>query len=56
MKTKITAILGLVLIGARMAQAQFTYSTNDGVITVTGYTGPGGATASGTLPARATPT
>ena len=28
-----------------MVQAQFNYTTNNGTITITGYTGPGGAVA-----------
>src|SRR5215472_3102657 len=33
----------LVLVLPAIAQAQFTYATNNGTITITGYTGPGGA-------------
>jgi hypothetical protein len=33
----------LLLLAAPAAQAQFTYTTNNGAITMTGYTGPGGA-------------
>src|SRR5215471_1786541 len=33
----------LLLTIAFAAQAQFTYITNNGTITITGYTGPGGA-------------
>ena len=33
----------LLLLAAPAAQAQFTYTTNYGAITITGYTGPGGA-------------
>jgi hypothetical protein len=36
-------LLGLLLLAAPAAQAQFTYTTNNGTITITGYTGPGGA-------------
>ena len=32
----------LLLLPECTAQAQFTYTTNNGVITITGYTGPGG--------------
>jgi hypothetical protein len=33
------------LLASTLAQAQFTYSTNGGVISVTGYSGAGGAVA-----------
>ena len=33
----------LLLVVPAVAQAQFTYETNNGTITITGYTGPGGA-------------
>ena len=33
----------LLLLGPGLAQAQFTYATNAGTVTVTGYTGTGGA-------------
>jgi hypothetical protein len=33
---------GLLLLAAQATQAQFTYVTNNGSITITGYTGPGG--------------
>ena len=33
----------MVLVGASTAQAQFTTTTSNGEITITGYTGPGGA-------------
>jgi hypothetical protein len=37
-------ILALLLLAlCNLAQAQFTYTTNNGTITITGYTGPGGA-------------
>src|SRR5208337_3783891 len=43
-------VLGLLLCAAPAAQAQFTYTTNNGAITITGYTGPGGVvTVPGTL-------
>jgi PKD repeat protein len=35
-------LLGLALLAAPAAQAQFTYVTNNGTITITGYTGPSG--------------
>lgn len=37
--------LGLLLSSSGAAQAQFTFATNSGTITITGYTGPGGAVA-----------
>src|SRR6266581_1921859 len=46
MKTmKHIGVLHLVVLLAlpAMARAQFTYITNNGTITITGYTGPGGA-------------
>jgi BspA type Leucine rich repeat region (6 copies) len=45
MKTSIQKlILSLVWLALPMlAQAQFTFTTNNGAITITGYTGPGGA-------------
>ena len=39
----------LLLLAAPAAQAQFSYSTNDGTITINGYTGSGGAL---TIPIR----
>lgn len=51
MKTQWTALLVLFFLGTTsLAQAQFTWTTNsDGVsVTITGYTGPGGAV---TIPA-----
>jgi hypothetical protein len=41
-------ILGWLVLAATAAQAQFTFTTNNGAITITGYTGPGGAV---TIPA-----
>jgi hypothetical protein len=35
--------LGVLLFAAGAAHAQFTYTTNNGTITITGYTGPDGA-------------
>ena len=35
--------LGFLLVATSAAQAQFTYTTNNGTITITGYTGSGGA-------------
>ena len=32
----------LLLLALPAARAQFTYTTNNGAITITGYTGPGG--------------
>jgi uncharacterized repeat protein (TIGR03803 family) len=43
MKGPLPVLLGLLLMAAPAAQAQFTFTTNSGVITITGYTGPGGA-------------
>ncbi len=42
---KIMKLLSLLLLLALpvVAQAQFTFATNSGAITITGYTGPGGA-------------
>jgi len=39
------ATLGLLLPGAPVAQAQFTFITNGGALTLTGYTGSGGVVA-----------
>jgi hypothetical protein len=39
MKKIIAALVGLLLLGAPIAHAQYTYTTNNGTITVTGYTG-----------------
>src|SRR5712691_4247888 len=42
MKTK-NIVLALALLALpAVVQAQFTYTTNNGAITITGYTGPGG--------------
>src|SRR5262245_51443738 len=44
MKNTLLALLGFVLLSAPLAvTAQFIYTTNDGTITITRYTGPGGA-------------
>ena len=44
MKNKLLALLGFILLLIPWpATAQFTYTTNNGTITITGYTGPGGA-------------
>ena len=44
MKRTWTALLGLLLVAAQAAHAQFTFTTNaDNTITITGYTGTGGA-------------
>ncbi len=45
MKTRIKNLLLLLSLLAlpAVAQAQFTFTTNNGAITITGYTGPGGA-------------
>ena len=44
MKTTWNCLLVLLLLAAPAAvQAQFTYTTNNGAITLTGYTGSGGA-------------
>src|ERR1035441_149376 len=54
MKATILALFGLLLLAAPAAvQAQFSYMTNDdhNTITITGYTGPGGAV---TIPATIT--
>jgi hypothetical protein len=45
------AVLGLLLLTAATAQAQFTWTTNNGAITITGYTGSGGVV---TIPATIT--
>ncbi len=47
MKPKLSALLGLLVLSALAAPAQFLYSTNSGSIIITGYGGPGGA---GTIP------
>jgi hypothetical protein len=39
----LTSPVLLLLLMPDAAQAQFTYTTNNGTITITGYTGPGGA-------------
>src|ERR1035438_9088035 len=41
--TTATLVALLLLAAPVMVQAQFTYTTNNGAITITGYTGPGGA-------------
>jgi hypothetical protein len=43
MKKTWSALLGLLLLGAPAAPAQFRFTTNAGTITITGYSGPGGA-------------
>jgi hypothetical protein len=43
MNGPISALFGLLLLAAPAAQAQFTYTTNNATITLTGYTGAGGA-------------
>ena len=45
--TCVTSLLPLLLLLTLPAvvQAQFNYTTNNGTITITGYTGPGGAVA-----------
>src|SRR4051794_8892204 len=44
MKITLLGLLALVFLSTPgVATAQFTYTTNDGAITITGYTGPGGA-------------
>src|ERR1700690_1141894 len=46
MKTKRNLIQVCLLLALPAAvQAQFIYTTNNGTITITGYTGPGGAVA-----------
>ena len=42
-RTAIFLLLSLLLALPAVVQAQFTYTTNNGTITITGYTGPGGA-------------
>src|SRR6266436_2482748 len=42
MKTKIIALALALLALPAVVQAQFNYTTNNGAITITGYTGPGG--------------
>jgi nicotinamide mononucleotide (NMN) deamidase PncC len=45
MKPSFTVLLLLLLLTLpAVVQAQFTFTTNNGAITITGYTGPGGAT------------
>jgi hypothetical protein len=39
------SLVALLLASPLVAQAQFTYTTNNGAITLTGYTGPGGVVA-----------
>src|SRR5271165_6975882 len=41
-------VFAMVLALPAAAQAQYTYTTNSGAVTITGYTGPGGAV---TIPA-----
>jgi hypothetical protein len=43
MKTSIAVLLSLLVLSAPMAEAQFTYTTNNGAITLASYTGSGGA-------------
>jgi hypothetical protein len=43
MKTIPVAVLGCLCLAPLAARAQFTFSTNNGALTVTGYTGLGGA-------------
>jgi PKD repeat protein len=50
MKRTLLLLLGLLLLDAPAAQAQFTFTTNNGTITITGYYGPGGAV---TIPSSA---
>src|SRR6266699_1506799 len=42
MKTKNIALALALLALPAVVQAQFNYTTNNGAITITGYTGPGG--------------
>ncbi len=44
MKTSLKVLLPLLLLLAlpALVQAQFTFTTNNGAIAITGYTGPGG--------------
>src|SRR6266403_63548 len=42
MKTKIIVLALALLALPAVVQAQFNYTTNNGAITITGYTGPGG--------------
>src|SRR5215831_16497344 len=42
MNRTLTALFEFLLLAAPAAPAQFLYTTNNGTITVTGYTGPGG--------------
>src|SRR5436190_11518352 len=43
-KNPLLALFSFVLLSTPLtATAQFTYTTNNGAITITGYTGPGGA-------------
>jgi hypothetical protein len=43
MRGTITVLLGLLVLTASAARAQFTCVTNDGAITITGFSGAGGA-------------
>ena len=43
MKRTWPVLLGLLLLAAPAVQAQFTYTTNNGAITLTAYSGAGGA-------------
>ena len=44
MRLRTVRAIGLLLLALPVAvQAQFNYTTNNGTITITGYTGPGGA-------------
>ena len=46
MKTTVKLFAAVLLLAApAVVQAQFNYTTNNGTITITGYTGPGGAVA-----------
>jgi len=48
MKKTLSVLLGVLLLAVSAARAQFTYTNLNGAITITGYTGPGGAV---TIPA-----
>jgi hypothetical protein len=42
-RSALTLLLAILMVSAPLARAQFTFSTNNGAITITAYTGQGGA-------------